>query len=195
MAGQNGSSTNASEDTGQEREVLDPVVHRPVRIHDRTAAELDEITPLNLPESSSSLPLYGAIMDKVVSDEAESSEWKFESKRKAHLSATFTSALSSMFGATAGMAALWGCQRAMSSHSALVNALVILPSLAVGASTAAAASLYLSGSPPQDTEEGDDDRHDDQVRCILFQQGILFIAIMVLRCLNPLNPQCGLTLS
>jgi hypothetical protein len=192
MAGQNGHSTKASNDTGEEREVLDPVVHRAVKIHDRTAAELDEVTPLVLPESSSSVQWYGAVMDKVVSDEAASSEWRLESIRRAHLSSTFTSVLSSMFGATAGMATLWGCQMALSPRSALANTLVILPSLAIGASSAAVASLYLAGSPPQQIEPSHNDhRHENQVLFISTQKGISSISMMCFRFLNPQNPQCG----
>jgi len=160
MAGKDAPTPN------DEREVVDPVAHRPIRIHDRTAQELDEITPLNLPENSPDVPLYGAVMDKVVSDEAQRSEWTWEATRRAHLSTTLSSVLSSTLGATMGLTAYWACRLAISPTSKLGDIMILLPSIAVGASTAATAAFWLAGVPPKqppDQETSGESQPGEQV--------------------------------
>lgn len=101
-----------------EREVIDPVVHLPVKIHDNTQEELEQIKPFSFStenltsqdHDSQAKSVLTDVMANVVRKEEESDWWKqseAEAHEKTKMQVAFIAALAAGWGGSSSMIIGW----------------------------------------------------------------------------------------
>jgi hypothetical protein len=94
---------------GSSRELIDPITHEHVVIHDNTSQELDDVLPDfdRAEETMASDNVVYSSMETVVRQEAGSSWWKDHDSNKLRMQVALLVALAAAFGSSGSFILLW----------------------------------------------------------------------------------------
>jgi hypothetical protein len=127
-----------------QREVIDPVAHLPILIHDITTEELEEVKPLNLSNKDvDPIEFRNAMMD-VVKQEIRSERWADENKEKLRLLNALRAAAASTAGTVAGLLLIWAQSQSALTIRSILSASAVC---CCGGLIAAGSTLWLTRQP------------------------------------------------
>lgn len=154
-------SAQSSTQRANSREVIDPVSHLPIHIHDATFDELDNIQALNLSDKDVDPIEFRNAMLRVVRQEKSDHRWANDGQERRRLTNVLRAAAASSVGTLASLTLLW---KQLGLDSSVSSILCTLAACSGGSLIAAGTVLALTAQQHENSASSSDTERKGTVR-------------------------------